>query len=150
MAVFRVQDGISGLTIPGFYWYHPHIHGFTAPQTGGMVGTGLADLGAANARLFGPDGLPAVSVALGWSALGTGRQVLMQQRTTDAFRGRVFGAFSAVQGAALPTGFMLGGVLGERLGLVLLLSVGGLLRVLAGALTIWLLPRATDDLNDAS
>lgn len=124
----------------------------------GMIGTGLADLGAANARLFAPPGLPAVSVALGWSALagfpvialGTGRQVLMQQQTTDAFRGRVFGAFNAVQGAALLAGFLLGGALGERLGLVLLLSAGGLLRVVAGFLALWLLPRHADVVSESS
>jgi FtsP/CotA-like multicopper oxidase with cupredoxin domain len=33
------EDGISGLLIPGFYWYHPHLHGDSAEQvTGGMVG----------------------------------------------------------------------------------------------------------------
>lgn len=127
----------------------------------GMMGTGLADLGAANARLFAPPGLPAVSVALGWSALagfpvvalGTGRQALIQAHTTDDYRGRVFGAFSAVQGAALLLGFMLGGLLGERLGLVLLLSAGGLLRVLAGLIALWLLPRqphSSDPAGNAS
>lgn len=35
------SDGISGLDIPGFYWYHPHIHGFTAPQTGGGMAGAL-------------------------------------------------------------------------------------------------------------
>jgi FtsP/CotA-like multicopper oxidase with cupredoxin domain len=33
------RDGTSGLYIPGFYWYHPHLHGTTAEQVnGGMVG----------------------------------------------------------------------------------------------------------------
>ena len=44
------EDGISGLSIPGFYWYHPHVHGHTGIQvTGGMFGAlivegGLEDL----------------------------------------------------------------------------------------------------------
>src|SRR5687768_4871909 len=32
-------DGTSGLYIPGFYWYHPHLHGTTSEQVnGGMAG----------------------------------------------------------------------------------------------------------------
>lgn len=33
------QDRTSGLSIPGFYWYHPHLHGDSAEQVeGGMAG----------------------------------------------------------------------------------------------------------------
>jgi FtsP/CotA-like multicopper oxidase with cupredoxin domain len=33
------RDGTSGLYIPGFYWYHPHLHGTTSEQVnGGMAG----------------------------------------------------------------------------------------------------------------
>lgn len=33
------RDRTSGLYIPGFYWYHPHIHGNSAEQVeGGMAG----------------------------------------------------------------------------------------------------------------
>ncbi|MBA3449635.1 MAG: multicopper oxidase family protein [Chloroflexia bacterium] len=33
------RDGTSGLYIPGFYWYHPHIHGNSAEQVeGGLAG----------------------------------------------------------------------------------------------------------------
>ncbi|MFT4041306.1 MAG: multicopper oxidase family protein, partial [Thermomicrobiales bacterium] len=45
-------DGISGLSIPGFFWYHPHMHGYTSEQVnGGMAGAlivegGLDDLPA--------------------------------------------------------------------------------------------------------
>lgn len=44
------EDGISGLSIPGFFWYHPHMHGYTSLQvSGGMAGAliiegGLEDL----------------------------------------------------------------------------------------------------------
>lgn len=38
------KDGTSGLYIPGFYWYHPHVHGDTAPQVGGgMSGALIVD-----------------------------------------------------------------------------------------------------------
>jgi len=33
------RDGTSGLYIPGFFWYHPHLHGTTSEQVnGGMAG----------------------------------------------------------------------------------------------------------------
>ena len=33
------QDGTSGLYIPGLYWYHPHMHGYSSDQvSGGMAG----------------------------------------------------------------------------------------------------------------
>jgi len=33
------RDGISGLYIPGLYWYHPHMHGNSTDQVeGGMAG----------------------------------------------------------------------------------------------------------------
>ena len=115
----------------------------------GMLGTGLADLGTANARLFAPAGPPALGVALGFAglagfpvvALGTGRQSLVQSQTTDRYRGRVFGTLAAVQGAALLLGYAIGGVLGGVAGLVVTLSAGALLRVLAGVLALLLLPR---------
>ncbi|MFT4039602.1 MAG: MFS transporter [Thermomicrobiales bacterium] len=121
----------------------------------GMLGTGLADLGTANARLFAPAGAPALGVALGFAGLagfpvvaeGTGRQSLVQTQTTDRYRGRVFGTLAAVQGAALLVGYAIGGVLGGVAGLVVTLSAGALLRVLAGVLALLLLPR--DDATSA-
>lgn len=121
----------------------------------GMLGVGLADLGTANARLFAPAGAPALGVALGFAALagfpvvaeGTGRQSLVQSHTTDRYRGRVFGTLAAVQGAAMLLGYAIGGVLGGVAGLVVTLSAGALLRVLAGALALLLLPR--DDASSA-
>ena len=33
------HDGASGLYIPGLYWYHPHMHGYSSDQvSGGMAG----------------------------------------------------------------------------------------------------------------
>jgi suppressor of ftsI len=33
------HDGTSGLYIPGLYWYHPHMHGYSSDQvSGGMAG----------------------------------------------------------------------------------------------------------------
>jgi FtsP/CotA-like multicopper oxidase with cupredoxin domain len=39
-------DGTSGLYIPGFYWYHPHLHGTTAEQVGGGMAGALIVEGA--------------------------------------------------------------------------------------------------------
>jgi hypothetical protein len=116
---------------------------------GGLAGVGLADLGAANARLFAPPGFAAVSVAMGWQlfagpafvAAGTGRQALVQTRVADAYRGRVFGALGAVVGGAMLIGFAIGGLLGDVTGLVPTLSAGGLVRLGGGLLILWLLPR---------
>jgi MFS family permease len=116
---------------------------------GGMVGVGLSDLGAANARLVAGPGLPAVGVAMGWMVLagfpavagGTGGRTLVQSRTVDAYRGRVFGALGAVIGGAMLVGYGLGGVFGDGLGLVPTLSAGATLRILGGVLALWLLPR---------
>ena len=40
------KDGTSGLYIPGFYWYHPHLHGNTAVQVGGGMSGALIVEGA--------------------------------------------------------------------------------------------------------
>jgi hypothetical protein len=72
---------------------------------------------------------------------GTGRQSLVQTRTSDAYRGRVFGALGAVDGVALLVGFGLGGVLGDAVGIVPVLSASAGLRVLGGVVTLGLLPR---------
>jgi MFS family permease len=116
---------------------------------GGMVGLGLCDFGAFNSRRLAGPGTPAVSVALGWMFLagfpavagGTGRQTIVQTETTDAYRGRVFGALGATQGLAMLLGFGIGGVLGDAIDLVPVLSASALLRVLGGLLALALLPR---------
>jgi FtsP/CotA-like multicopper oxidase with cupredoxin domain len=35
------RDRTSGLYIPGFYWYHPHMHGNSSPQVGGGMAGAL-------------------------------------------------------------------------------------------------------------
>ena len=40
------DDGISGLSMPGSFWYHPHLHGYTDPQVdGGMAGASIVEGG---------------------------------------------------------------------------------------------------------
>ncbi len=118
----------------------------------GMVGIGLSDLGSANARLFASAGTPAVGVAMGFMvvagppsvASSTGRQSIVQAETTDAYRGRVFGALGSMQGVALLIGFAAGGILGDFIGLVAVLSVAALLRVVGGIGVLLLMPRSEE------
>jgi Na+/melibiose symporter-like transporter len=69
----------------------------------------------------------------------TAAMTLMQQHTTDQYRGRVFGALGAVEGLAIVTGTVAAGVLGHVLGIVAVLSVQGAGYVAAGILVLALL-----------
>ncbi|MDQ3779357.1 MAG: multicopper oxidase family protein [Chloroflexota bacterium] len=51
------RDRTSGLYIPGFYWYHPHLHGNTSQQVGGGMAGALIVEGALD-ELPGIAGLP--------------------------------------------------------------------------------------------
>ena len=59
-------DGASGLYTPGFYWYHPHIHGNTAVQVGGGMAGALIVEGALD-DVPGIAGLPEHLLVLGTS-----------------------------------------------------------------------------------
>jgi MFS family permease len=116
---------------------------------GGIAGIGLADLGSANARLIASAGTPAVGVAMGCMAgaglpavaSGTGRQTIVQEQAPDAFRGRVFGALASADGLALIVGLAAGGLLGESVSIVVLLSIAASLRIAGGLSVFILLPR---------
>jgi Na+/melibiose symporter-like transporter len=69
----------------------------------------------------------------------TAAMTLMQEHTTDRYRGRVFGALGAVEGLAIVTGTVAAGVLGHVLGIVAVLSVQGAGYVAAGILVLALL-----------
>lgn len=123
---------------------------------GGLAGLGLADLTAFNAFRVAATGTPSVSVAMGSMALAgfpsvagvAGTQSLIQTQASDAFRGRVFGAFTAAQGVAMLIGLGIGGVLGDAIGLVPVLSVSALVRVLGGVIALVFLPRQETSLAD--
>jgi MFS family permease len=116
---------------------------------GGLIGIGVADLGAANARRVAAAGTPAVGVAVGWTAVGgvpdvmswTGRQAIIQTQTADAYRGRVFGVLSSANSLAILAGLVVGGVLGDVVGIVPVLSAAAIVRVLGGLVATILLPR---------
>jgi MFS family permease len=115
---------------------------------GGVLGLGLADLLTFNVRRVAGAGLPAVGVAMGFMTLagfpavasGAGRQALVQTQAEDAYRGRVFGALRASGGVAMLLGLALGGVFGDIIGLVPVLSASAVLRMLGGMLALGLLP----------
>lgn len=116
---------------------------------GGMAGLGLCDLSAFNAFRFAAQGTPAVGVAMGAMVVagfpavmgGVGRQSLVQEQAADAYRGRVFGALGSIVGLAMLAGFAAGGVLGDAIGLVPVLTASALVRVLGGLVALAFLPR---------
>lgn len=119
---------------------------------GGLAGVGVADFASFNAHRIAAQGTPAVGVAMGWMGLagfpvvayGAGRQALVQTQAPDAYRGRVFGALGAVSGIAMLIGLGLGGVFGDTIGLVPVLSASAVIRVLSGVLALVFLPRQED------
>lgn len=117
--------------------------------SGGIIGLGVTDLCAANAFRVAGTGTPAVGIAIGSMALGgvpavaamTGPQLVVQHHSADAFRGRVFGALASAQGVALLVGFAVGGLLGDAVGLVPILSAGAVLRIASGVIAAVWMPR---------
>lgn len=115
---------------------------------GGSLGIGIADFGSFNSRVFAGPGTPAVLVSMGWNFLagfpavagGAGSQTLVQTRTVDAYRGRVFGALRVVTGGTMIVGFVAAGVLGDIVSLVLVLSISASIRMLGGIIALILLP----------
>lgn len=69
----------------------------------------------------------------------TAAMTLMQDHTTDRYRGRIFGALGAVEGVAIVTGTVAAGVLAHVLGIVAVLSVQGAGYVAAGVLVLALM-----------
>ena len=86
---------------------------------------------------------PAAMLIAGAGVAGTfmltAAMTLMQEHTTDRYRGRVFGALGAVEGVAIVTGTVAAGVLAHVLGIVAVLSVQGAGYVAAGILVLALL-----------
>ena len=116
---------------------------------GGTIGIGLADLGTANAHRVAGTGTAAIGVAMGCMVLagppsvagGAATQTIIQDEAPDAFRGRVFGAFGWITSIAMLVGFAVGGVLGDTVGIVPILSIAALTRVVGGLIVFAFLPR---------
>lgn len=118
----------------------------------GMMGLGLTDLGVANAVNFAAPGAPAIAVASAFMviagfpvvATSAARIGLLQSLTDDAFRGRVFGALSAVEGVAILAGLAFGGVAIDKVGVVPVMSVGAATWIVGGLFALARLPRESD------
>ena len=97
---------------------------FLYPSFVGGIILGLA--------LFVLVGVPATGVV-------TGLQTLLQTSTEDGHRGRVFGALGTTQALLMLCGALLGGAMGDAVGVVPVLVVQGLAYVAAGLLVLVLL-----------
>jgi predicted MFS family arabinose efflux permease len=89
-------------------------------------------------------GIPAV----GWAV---SEQTLLQLGTSDAYRGRVFGAFGMTSATVTLAAMLIGGALGDRIGVIPMLNVSAALWLVAGVLAYVLLRReAVEDVNEAN
>lgn len=102
---------------------------------------GLIDLLIIDLPLFVKGGVLLVGllfVLVGIPGIGAqvSRQTLFQTLIEDRLRGRVFGAIQAVSALMLLAGIILAGLLGDRLGPVLLLNIQGGVYFLTGVLAL--------------
>jgi Na+/melibiose symporter-like transporter len=109
----------------------------------GAIGMGLLDLIVFNYPAFLPGiwlglilmavcGVPAV-------AFGTGYTAAIQAETSDAFRGRVFGALLAMSALFMIGGAAFAGLATDRLGAVTVLTIDSLGYAAGGAFALWTL-----------
>lgn len=115
-----------------------------------LLALGLGVLGAlfvvlVNSRSF-PLILCCIAVAgVFVAAAMIAEQTLLQNNTTDAYRGRVFGAYGTTTSLLRLVGTGLAGAIGGPLGIVVVLDVVGALYLLSSGLAAVLLPRAAPD-----
>lgn len=115
----------------------------------GLCGLGIADLGMVNAATLTGAGPSAVAVAAGFMviagfpavALNASAMGIVQMETVDAFRGRVFGALTTIEGVSTLAGLVLGTLAIDRFGIVPVLSVGAIMWVVGGIIAAARLPR---------
>ena len=77
-------------------------------------------------------GIPAIAMTVGLNAL-------LQHLVEDALRGRIFGAYAALQALAVLVGMGLAGAFGDRVGAVPLLNIQGGIYALSGLMVLVLL-----------
>lgn len=107
---------------------------------------GLIDLLIIDLPLFTPGGVLLVGllfILVGIPGVGmvVSGQTLFQTIVEDRLRGRVFGAQMAVSSLMMLIGMVLAGLLGDRLGPVLLLNIQGSVYFLSGVLALLTLGR---------
>lgn len=113
----------------------------------GAIGLGTLDLCTVNAHRVAPGLLLPlifmVIVGIPGSGIDVGSTTLIQSTVADAYRGRIFGAISALGALSMLVGTALAGTLGDRLGIVTLLNVEGALFVAAGFVVLTVVTSAT-------
>jgi MFS family permease len=107
---------------------------------------GLVDLLIVDLPIFVKGGVALVGllfVLVGIPGVGAivSMQTLLQTLIEDRLRGRVFGAIQAVNALMMLIGITLAGLLGDRLGPVLLLNIQGSVYFLSGVLALLTLRR---------
>jgi MFS family permease len=113
----------------------------------GLLGIafGLADLAIFNTPAFFPFFWLSVGlfVTAGLVGIGpsTGAQSLLQARSPEAYRGRIFGVLGMLMGLFALVGTIAAGFLTDRLGLITVLNIQAAGYVLAGLIVLVLLPR---------
>jgi hypothetical protein len=123
------------------------ISALVAPRLlfgGGLIGLGLTDLGLANATRLAPSGLSPVMVAVAFTVVAGFPSVaslaachgFLQSLTSDAFRGRVFGALVSVYGVASLAGLVIGGLAIDAVGVIPVLSAGALMWMAGGVVAL--------------
>ena len=119
----------------------PRLLGF------GALGLCLFDLMTFNYHIMWPGILPAIvfmaMVGVPIAGMFAGLTTLLQSATEDAYRGRVLGAFGAVGALSTFIGAVLGGLLGDRVGIVAMLNIQGLGYGTAGMIALMALHGVT-------
>lgn len=82
-----------------------------------------------------------IVVGLPAAAVGAGFSTLLQNNTTDSYRGRVFGALSTTMALLMLAGMGFASFAGDKFGIVPVINIQGFVYVLAGLLAIRLLAR---------
>ena len=129
--------GITGsllVTWRGMLLPPPRLVGF------GALGLCLFDLMTFNYHVFVPGLWPGIVfmalVGVPIAGMIAGATTLMQRATEDAYRGRVLGAYGAVSALSTLIGSALGGVFGDRVGIVTMLNIQGLGYCVAGLMVL--------------
>ena len=106
----------------------------------GAVAFGAIDLALFLYPLAAPTLWPAflliVLVGPAGALMGAGLMTLFQTATAAGYRGRAFGALIAVEGVATLSGTLAAGLLGGRVGIVMVLTTQGAGYVLAGLMVL--------------
>ena len=115
----------------------------------GAIGLGAIDLCTINAHRVAPGLLLPlifmVIVGIPGAGIDVGSATLIQTTVADEYRGRIFGAISAMGALSMLVGTALAGTLGDRLGIVTLLNVEGALFVAAGFVVLLVVASATTE-----